>query len=139
MPGALLRPCAGIACPNLVVAGRCPSCRRGSSDAQRGSAASRGYDAGWRRFKVWFIHQLIRHGIVPACGARWPGLSLTGDSQCHAQGRIVADRLHLDHTPPLTDAERSIPRVVCDKLRVQLLCETCHNAKTARENSDRAA
>jgi 5-methylcytosine-specific restriction endonuclease McrA len=138
VPGALLRPCAGIACPNLVEAGRCPACRRGV-EATRGSAASRGYDAGWRRFKVWFIHQLIKHGIVPACGARWPGQPSTGDSRCHAEGRLVADDLHLDHTPPLTDAERHDPRAVCDPLRVQLLCESCHNTKTNREHSGRAA
>ena len=129
-----LKPCpgGGGTCPDLTTGGPCPAHAR-QREQSRGSATTRGYGVRWRAFRAWFIRKLITFGILPACGARWPGLPLTGDSRCAEEGRIVTDDLHLDHEPPLTEAEREDVRAVCDKDRVQLLCASCHSAKTLRE------
>lgn len=131
MPSALLRICSCGA----FVCGRCPICAA-KVDQYRGSAASRGYDAGWNRFRQVFINKLIALHIVPVCGAALPGGPNGSASRCKAEGLLTGDDLHTDHEPPLTDAERSNPRAVCNSLRVQLLCQSCHSAKTARECAD---
>jgi 5-methylcytosine-specific restriction endonuclease McrA len=130
MPAALVKVCGGC---GQTFSGHCPQCSQ-RRDQQRHHAAARGYDAYWQRFRLWFIAKLAAFGIAPVCGSRWPGQPATGDSRCQREGRQNGDRLHVDHTPPLTAAERMDRRAVCDVKRVQLLCETCHNAKTGREN-----
>lgn len=132
LPAPLLHICAEPDCPELVARGRWCLAHEREHARHRGSAHSRGYTRRWREFKAWFIQRLIRAGIAPVCGARWPGEPPTGDSLCQRDGRLTAVRLHLDHTPPLTDEERGNEQAVCDEHRVQLLCEACHNAKTAR-------
>lgn len=128
MPDALLRACSSPGCPELTTGTACRAHRRGS-------AHQRGYTRTWEVFRAWFIAKLIGFGIAPVCGARWPGEPSTGDSACQREGRLNNRRLHLDHTPPLADAERANERVVCDVHRVQLLCRECHNAKSARERA----
>jgi hypothetical protein len=125
--------CTEPGCHELVRQGRCAAHAR-RIEQRRGSASSRGYGQAWKQFKPRFKAQLIALGIAPVCGARMPGAPETMDSQCRAEGRLNARRLHLDHTPPLTPSERLDRCAVCDPLRVQYLCESCHNAKTAREN-----
>lgn len=135
-PSALLRPCAEPLCGALVEHGRCAAHGR-VIEQRRGSAHARGYTRAWERFRVWFKGALIAAGIVPACGARLPGAPVTEDSLCVLAGRLNNRRLHLDHTPPLASAERADERAVCDPMRVQFLCESCHNAKTKREEGGR--
>ena len=139
MARALLRPCAQVGCGRLVVRGRCPDHTR-AYEERRGSAHARGYTRQWEKWRRWYFGALIKFavsGVGPGavCGARWPGLALTGDSECMAEGRRNATDLVLDHTPPLTMAERGNPRAVCDTTRVQVLCSTCHATKTAREQA----
>jgi len=86
----------------------------------------------WRAFKVWFINRLIVRHITPVCGAHLPGGPKTTDSRCHAAGLLNGDNLHLDHEPPLRPEERVDRRAVCDPMRVQLLCQSCHAAKSAQ-------
>lgn len=132
-PAPLLRACAEPGCPELVQAGRCPAHAR-VVEQRRGTATSRGYDSHWTRiFRPWFIAQLIKHGIAPACGAALPGGPSMADSHCKAEGRLNGRHLHLDHDPPLTDAERRDRRAVEDPTRVGFLCRECHGAKTQRE------
>lgn len=50
MPQAALRPCTQPGCPALVPRGRCGAHQARTSDL-RGSAASRGYDRQWRRWR----------------------------------------------------------------------------------------
>lgn len=126
-------------CRTLVVSGRCQACTV-QDDHRRGSAASRGYGAYWQRFRLWVFSELDRlfvagigDGVV--CGARLPGTLETQDSLCQLEGRITTTGLHLDHFPPLTIAERSNKRAICNPARVQVLCWTCHNAKTIRERA----
>lgn len=131
-----MHPCRG-GCGQLVTAGRCASCSR-TIEQRRGSATDRGYDAYWRRFRPYFVNLLIQAGIVPVCGAALPNGPQTQDSLCQQAGRLTGDDIHLDHEPPLTDAERARSRagdhaIVCDATRIQLLCGNCHATKTRAE------
>lgn len=135
MPSPARRPCAVPGCPSLADrGGRCGLHAR-ALERQRGSRTARGYTEQWYRFRAEVFRALLRHGIVPSCGATLPGGPQTTDSRCLAEGRIVASRLHLDHAPPLTPEERQDPRAVCDRRRVQVLCAACHAAKTRRERA----
>lgn len=133
MPSAMLKPCTGeVGCPELTTGGPCAKHAR-QRERFRGSAASRGYDYGWVKFKARFIQMLIARDIAPACGAALPGGPSMQDSRCKATGVLETSHLHLDHDPPLRDEERSDPRKVCDPMRVGLLCRVDHNRKTQRE------
>ena len=137
MPTALLRPCATPGCPELTTGGPCPTHAR-QREQHRGSAASRGYDHGWLRFRRWVRHRMIHLGIAPVCGSSLPGGPTMAHSACRADGRLTfqsADGtdLHLDHDPPLRGEERKDPRAVCNPTRVTFLCRACHSAKTLKE------
>lgn len=127
IPVAAQRLCAG-GCGALVARGRCAGCAR-TIEQQRGSSSARGYGATWRRFRTRYVAMLVHQGIIPACGASLPG-GPQQPTECQAAGLLTVSNLHLDHEPPLTDAERTNPRVVCDPLRVHLLCQREHNQKT---------
>jgi len=132
MPSAALRRCSG-GCGALVRAGRCPLCAR-KVEQRRGNSAERGYGSEWRRFRQRFINLLIDAHIVPVCGAALPDGPKTQDSLCKQEGLLNGDRLHLDHEPPLTEAERQDMRAVCDPTRIQLLCgPRCHHDKSVRQ------
>jgi len=129
MPDAPLRPCREPGCPALVSGGsRCEAHAR-RYDQRRGSAASRGYDARWAAHRAGYFDKLIALDILPACGARLPGAPLTTDSQCQADGRLITDRLERDHIKP----HRGDAACFWDPLNLQLLCRSCHSAKTMRE------
>jgi hypothetical protein len=84
-----------------------------AESSKRPSAAARGYDGDWRRFREKYA------GIVPMICER-----------CQYAG--PSEEMHLDHDPPLTgpdDPGRLDPR------RVHWLCEDCHNEKTAQEDN----
>lgn len=136
MSARAFRSCPTPRCPNLTESGPCEVCRktRYKDVEPRGSAASRGYGASWRAFRVEFFTALASAGIPPVCGATLPNGPQTCDSQCSAQGYAAftsedGTELHLDHEPPLTGAERNDPTKVCDKDRIQLLCRACHSRK----------
>lgn len=144
MPSAMLRACAEPGCPELTRATRCPAhekAREAEDRTRRGTATERGYDSRhWRPFRERFKAMLIQAGIAPVCGASLPGGPAMTASRCRAEGRLVernpdGSDLHVDHDPPLTDAERSDWRKVCDVHRVGLLCKSDHAVKTAREQS----
>lgn len=130
--------CSEPGCPLPVQSGRCAAHSR-QRERWRGSAASRGYDAAWRRFREWFIGALVALGIAPVCGARLPTGPAPTASRCHAEGRWVGQSsdgkgLHLDHEPPLEPWEREAAargdrRYIDDPNRIVLLCDQCHNAK----------
>lgn len=142
MPAALLKSCAGIGCPNLVVKGKCQSCAR-QYERQRVTnrkAASGGVDlyntARWRQLRELFRRRLCEAGILPACGARLPGAQLTTDSTCepetmddgHHQQRW-GERLHVDHIVDHAGDERAF----ADLMGLQMLCRPDHSRKTMRE------
>ena len=71
MPQRAKRPCAGR-CGTLVETGFCPACQeRGKGSAGRKTAAQRGYDGKWQRYRRLFLseHPLCAdpfglHGLV---------------------------------------------------------------------------
>jgi hypothetical protein len=137
MPSAPLSPCRGrVGCPSLTQAGViCAICR---PTYARRSASAQGYTSYWRAFRLRFVQLLIRAGLAPICGAALPDGPAMRDSICKAEGRTNGAHLHLDHDPPLTPAERSDRRIVCDPQRVGFLCASCHAHKTNREQRARS-
>lgn len=138
-----LRPCTAPHCRTLTSAGRCPTHAR-HHDPHRATAAL-GYTArDWQPFRRYFLARLVAAGILPVCGAALEFGPRTTDSACRQEGLVNftshdGTSLHLDHEPPLRDDERGSVRAICDETRIQLLCTTCHQAKTMRERRQAAA
>lgn len=73
MPRKAPRPCKVPRCPNLVHGDRiyCEDhehlerARKARADARRGTAAQRGYGAGWQKRRAQF---LARHPVCEECG-----------------------------------------------------------------------
>lgn len=108
MPTRPPSPCVEPGCRELTAKGRCGRHQRAHQaryEARRGSAASRGYDGAWRRFRL---------RILRARG--WT---------CEECGRRPADpsRLHVHHQERLADGGARL-----DPSNVRVLCEACHNA-----------
>ena len=116
MPMRAGRPCAWPGCAVIVHDGRfCEEHQKRKQkqqDAERGSAAVRGYDARWRRMRV---RSLRKH---PLC--------------------IECERL--GYTTPATDVDHIRPRSAGgsdEESNLQALCHQHHSAKTLREIRDR--
>jgi len=95
----------------LVTQGFCEkhATRDGDSDRFRGSAASRGYDATWQRFRRSYLEH---HPLCLDCLDR----------------KEVAVATELHHLVKLRDA----PERRLDPSNVRPLCSTCHKVRTAR-------
>lgn len=112
MPLAAKRPCRKQQCPELVDSGYCDEHAEHSKEADRwrGSAASRGYDADWRRVRL---------------------LALKRDKylcvHCLAAGRVTS-AFDVDHIIALCDGGA---RLDIDNLAS--LCRPCHRTKTAAD------
>ena len=119
MPRRAKRGCAHRGCPNLVEAGAggyCPTHaaqhqveRNKRIDAQRGTAAQRGYDARWRRIRAMYLRN------NPLC------------VHCLANG----------HTTPATDVDHITPLAVGGTHapdNLQSLCHSCHSRKTVQQS-----
>jgi len=139
MPLAPRHPCSATGCHELVPRGvsRCTDHAR-QQEQDRGTAHARGYNRAWLAFRPRFLAHLVQAGLVPVCGAALPNGPTTRDSACRDAGLLTfasadGSSLHLDHEPALEDWERQNLRAVCDPLRVQLLCASCHARKTGRE------
>lgn len=112
MPQAPKRPCAHPGCPALVDKGRCEAHQKAAHRTDRearGSAAERGYDAQWTRFRNWYIRQ------YPLC------------RECEKQGRVTATEI-VDHIIPLAQGGDKY-----DERNLQPLCRSHHQEKTSRE------
>lgn len=117
MPKKIPRGCAVPGCPNLASNGiyckEHAAERQAEYDAQRGTAAHRGYGFRWRRLRKMFLqahpHCADPHGIH------------------EEEGQIVA-ATEVDH---ITPKERG-GRDAWDNL--QSLCKPCHSRKTAIED-----
>ena len=86
--------------------------RKAAHDRWRGSAASRGYDAAWRKLRA------SKLAADPLCA--W----------CLAEGILTAANT-VDHIEPIS--ERPDLRMVWSNLRSG--CKPCHDAHTARETA----
>ncbi|MDE2342931.1 MAG: HNH endonuclease [Betaproteobacteria bacterium] len=78
-------------------------------DRERGSAASRGYDRNWQRFRENFLSD------HPLC------------ADCENIGRVTL-AVEVHHVKKL----RHRPDLRLDPENVMALCHSCHSARTAR-------
>jgi|ERR1041385_994159 len=119
MPQKPSRPCATPGCRNLQP---CPSHRRGYDD-RRGSSAERGYNAEWRKYRLWFLQQVVcsvcgrNHVLCEECqrvedqDVTWKWSTVVDHIQPH-RGDLELFFNHANH---------------------QGLCTPHHNAKSNRE------
>ena len=85
---------------------------RKSYERWRGSSASRGYDAQWRKYRKAFLE------AHPLCAA------------CALQATLTPAE-HVDHIVPVTGPADPL---FWDESNHQGLCASCHSRKTATEN-----
>jgi len=88
-----------------VVSGKCPTCEK-----PRQSAAKRGYNRQWKRFRLNVMME--RDGTCEDCGSIPSELS----------------ELELHHVVKLVDD----PSRKLDRTNVRLLCKGCHSKRTNR-------
>lgn len=113
-PAAPKRPCKWPGCPSLTEGRFCPAHEksdRRAVDNRRGSAASRGYDHRWQRYRADYLR---RH---PLCAA------------CEKQGQVAAATV-VDHITP----HRGDKELFWNQANHQPLCKACHDSKTATED-----
>ena len=115
MPTAAPTPCRYPGCPALLTTpGYCDKHLRSTrkqQDERRGSAASRGYGARWRKARASYL------GLHPLC------------AECQRHGRAVAASV-VDHIKP----HKGNRKLFWDERNWQALCKRCHDAKTVRED-----
>ncbi len=133
MPTVPLRHCLAPGCPVRVSRGYCPTHTHRVDRSRRLARTLTYSESWWRKWRLSFVTLLIQAGIAPVCGAHLPGGPVTTHSRCQAEGVLTgasADgtSLHLNHAPELTEAEQHDRSIVCDPLRIELLCASCHNA-----------
>ena len=114
MPWSPKKPCCWPGCGTLTDGRYCAAHARGDRQAQdreRGSAASRGYDARWRKARAAYLAQ------HPLC------------VECARQGQVTAATV-VDHILP----HKGDDRLFWHPANWQALCKTCHDTKTATED-----
>jgi len=114
MPWAPKRPCTYPGCGQLTHSRRCElhqDVEKKAADQRRGSAASRGYDARWKRAKDAFLRQ------NPLC------------AECARQGRPAQADL-VDHIQPAKGNQE----LFWEPENWQALCTACHNRKTNKRD-----
>lgn len=110
MPSRPARACRWPGCANLVYGSGPPYCaehlamKRRERDADRPSAAERGYGAKWRKLRAKYLKQ------HPRC------------VQCGAKATVV------DHIVPRAAGGSD------DWVNLQALCKRCHDAKTMKQS-----
>lgn len=116
MPARALRPCTHPGCPALLPGGgRCQAHQKAEArayDERRGSAASRGYDATWRRLRVQFLRQ------NPLCEC----------DDCGAGAIRMTLAEVVDHIIPIEER----PDLRLDWSNLRSMSKRCHDAHTAR-------
>lgn len=124
--------CAFARCAELI-APPARFCARHApiADKQRrdlsGSAAERGYDGRWRKFRRAFLAKYPLCGMRPAAAERRIELGGVEWSACKREGRVVAAR-QVDHIEP----HRGDFALFWDPTNHQALCDACSNAKSAK-------
>jgi len=104
--------CRKPGCPGIVHNGVCTRCgplkrqRNADHDAQRGTAADRGYDRRWRNLRLVF---LADHPLCAKCEER-------------GETRMATD---VHHVTPKRDGGTD------DEANLMALCHECHSAITA--------
>ena len=109
MPYAPKRPCRFPGCPNLCD-GRevyCKDHQQYSTDAVRGGADARGYNAKWRAARKRYLRE------HPLC------------TECGRNGRLTPATV-IDHITP----HRGDAQLFWDEKNWQPFCKDCHDRKT---------
>ncbi len=108
MPRTPKRPCRFPGCPNLCEVGvYCYEHKRFTTDAVRGGAVKRGYDAKWREARKLFLQK------NPLCVS------------CMRDGKLTPATI-VDHVIP----HRGDQTLFWNKSNWQALCKRCHDRKT---------
>lgn len=110
MPSKPKRPCGQPGCRNLTSDRYCEAHRK-QREQDRGSAASRGYNARWRRERSAFLE------LNPLC------------KHCQSDGRITIATV-VDHIIP----HKGDYQLFWDWNNWQPLCKQHHDSKTAKED-----
>jgi len=117
MPFAAPHGCTHPGCRALVPRGtrRCKKheqALRRYQDRDRGTPQERGYDETWRKLRAYVLRR------EPLCRF------------CSERGRTTPATV-VDHIVPISQA----PELRLEPSNLRALCESCHNARTAREQS----
>ena len=116
MPSKSLRPCKYSGCKELVTTGYCDNHKAEKHqryDRYRGSSASRGYDARWRRYREVFLK----------------GHPLCECEDCKREGMIIPATV-VDHIIP----HKGNYKMFWDTKNHQAMSKACHDKKTASED-----
>jgi 5-methylcytosine-specific restriction protein A len=99
--------CRYAGCAQTTTEGYCAK-HRSARESARGSAAARGYDTVWRKYRRAYLaeHPLCR--------------------RCEQEGQLTAASI-VDHIVP----HRGDPVLFCEPTNHQPLCKPCHDTKTA--------
>lgn len=113
MPNRALRPCAHIGCKALVRSGYCDKHKKDTRtyDNNRESAAQRGYDSDWRRYRISYLK------AHPLC------------VECLKEGTVTLAKI-VDHIVP----HKGDYKLFWDPKNHQPLCKKHHDRKTASED-----
>lgn len=127
MPFAAPRPCATPGCPELVRGrSRCDACevKAGAEDrARRGSAAERGYDARWQKYRLGFLAQ---HPLCVECAVSGPP---GGDGKPRVVPATVVDHIK---------AHKGDQILFWDPKNHRGVCKPHHDARTDEGDFGRA-
>lgn len=113
------RACPTVGCENVTEGGRCHDCAA-RSDAQRGTAAQRGYD---------YQH---RTGFAPAVLKRDPRCVCADPRHGHA-ARCGATSQHADHHPRSRRELVALSLDPNDPKYGRGVCHRCHSKRTAED------
>jgi len=111
-----LRPCAKNGCSNLTRETYCDEHKniiQKAADSKRPSAAKRGYDSKWNKYRRSFLSKPENMFCV----------------RCKLKGLMTIATV-VDHITP----HKGDKKLFWDSKNHQGLCERCHNSKTAKED-----
>jgi 5-methylcytosine-specific restriction enzyme A len=113
MPLKPLKPCNHFGCPNLVKNGYCDNHKKDkyTYDKRRGSAAQRGYNYRWTKYREIFLRS------HPLC------------LECEKKG-IIRNATVVDHIVP----HKGDNELFWDGSNHQSLCKRCHDQKTVQHD-----
>ena len=112
MPSTPLRPCPTAGCNELVNAGKCAR-HRLQYERDRGTSTSRGYGVRWRRFRLWYIAEVV--ALDPRC------------KDCE-RPFMAESAIELHHVFKAA----AHPELLFDVGNIRALCHFCHSARTKR-------